>query len=131
MENELIRVCAVGLVCAVGALMLKGINSQAVFAIRIFGVVALLGVAAAIVGSVLSEMAGVVDTESVGEYSVRIMKALGLAMISGISADICRDCGEGSIATGVETIGNLFILWLCVPLFSELIGYARSLLEMG
>lgn len=131
MENELVRVCGVGLICAVGALILKGISSQSVFAIRIFGVVSLIGAAAAIMGTVLAQSYALVDSETIGEYSARMMKALGLAMISGISADICRDCGEGSIATGIETVGNLCILWLCVPLFSELVGYARALLEMG
>ena len=131
MENELIRVCAIGIICAIGGLILKGINSQGVFAVRTFGVIALFGVSVAIIGTVFSQTAELLDSDAVGEYSLRMMKALGLAMITGISADICRDCGEGSIAVGVETVGNLCILWLCVPLFSELIGYARSLLEMG
>ncbi len=131
MENELIRVCALGLVCAIGALILRGINSQSVSALRIFGVVAVFGFAVAAIGTVFAQTSELVDISSISEYSVRMMKALGLALITGISADICRDCGEGSVATGVETAGNLAILSLCIPVFSELIGYARALLEMG
>ena len=131
MENELIRVCALALVCAIGALILKGINSQSVSALRICGIVAVLGTAAAAAWTVFSEVSGLVDTSAVGEYAVRMMKALGLALLSGIGADICRDCGESTVATGVETVGNLTILSLCIPLFSELIGYAQTLLEMG
>ena len=131
MENELIRVCALALICAIGALILKSINSQSVSALRIVGIVAVSGFAVAAMGRIFAEASSLTDISALGEYSVRMMKALGLAMITGISADICRDCGEGSVATGVETVGNLAILSLCVPLFSELIGYARALLEMG
>lgn len=131
MENELIRVCALSLVCAIGALILKGINSQSVSALRICGIIAVFGIAVAAAGAIFSQTAELVDISVVGEYAVRMLKALGLAMLSGIGADICRDCGENTVATGVETVGNLAILSLCIPLFSELIGYARSLLEMG
>ena len=131
MENELIRVCALALICAIGALILRGINSQSVSALRIFGVVAIFGVAVAAVGTVFAQTVALIDMSSVGEYAVRMMKALGLAMLAGIGADICRDCGESTVATGVETVGNLAILSLCVPVFGELIGYAQTLLEMG
>ncbi len=131
MENELIRVCALALVCAIGALILKGINSQSVSALRICGIIAVLGTAAAAAGVIFTQVSELVDTSAVGEYAVRMMKALGLALLSGIGADICRDCGENTVATGVETVGNLSILSLCIPLFSELIGYAQTLLEMA
>jgi stage III sporulation protein AD len=131
MENELIRVCALALVCAIGALILKGINSQSVSALRICGIIAVLGTAAAAAGTVFSQVSALVDASAVGEYAVRMMKALGLAMLSGIGADICRDCGENTVAAGVETVGNISILSLCIPLFSELIGYAQTLLEMA
>lgn len=131
MENELIRVCALALVCVIGALILKGINSQSVSAARIFGVISVFGAAAAAAGTIFSQTAELIDVSAVGEYAVLMLKALGLAMISGIGADICRDCGENTVATGVETMGNLSILSLCIPLFSELIGYAQNLLEMG
>lgn len=131
MENELIRVCALALVCSVGALILKGINSQSVSALRVCGVVAVFGTAVGAVGVIFSQTAELIDVSIVGEYAVLMLKALGLAMLSGIGADICRDCGESSVATGVETVGNLSIISLCIPLFSELIGYAQDLLEMS
>lgn len=131
MENELIRACAIALICAVGALILKGINSQSVSALRVCGVAAVFGMAAVAAGAIFSQTAELIDMSEVGEYTILMLKALGLALLSGIGADICRDCGESTVATGVETVGNLAILSLCIPLFSELIGYAQTLLEMG
>lgn len=131
METELVRVCALALVCAIGALILKGINSQSVSALRICGIVVVFGMAIAAAGTIFSQTAALIDVSTVGDYAVRMLKALGLAMLSGIGADICRDCGENTVASGVETVGNLSILSLCIPLFSELIGYAQALLEMG
>ena len=125
------RVCALALVCTLGALILKGIGSQSVSALRVCGVVAVFGVVISALSVIFSQTAELVDASSVGEYATLMMKALGLALLSGFCADICRDCGESTLATGVETVGNLAILSLCVPLFSELLGYAAALLEMG
>ena len=129
MENELLRICGVGIICAFGALVLKGMGSQQVFSLRILCAAVVFGVSVALAARILSETAQIIDISAMGEYTLRMTKALGLAMISGFSADICRDCGENTAASGIETVGNLCIVSLCIPLFSELIEYAVRLLE--
>ena len=129
MENELLRICGVGIICALGALILKGIGSEQVASLRIICAVAIFGVSVALAARILSEVSQIIDISALGEYTLRMTKALGLAMLSGFSADICRDCGESTAAAGIETVGNLCIVSLCVPLFAELIEYAVRLLE--
>ncbi|MBQ9784735.1 MAG: hypothetical protein IJW29_04460 [Clostridia bacterium] len=68
---------------------------------------------------------------AVGEYVEILFKALGIALVSEICASICRESGEGGIASGVELVGKLEILLLCVPMMENILGLAKSLLEMG
>ena len=44
---------------------------------------------------------------------------------------ICKDCGEGTVAGGIELGGKLAILLICIPLIGELIGYASEILSLG
>lgn len=135
MENELIRICGLALVCAVGAFILRGLGaggSNTGLGLRLAGAVAVFSAAAVAVGRVWSEMNAIMEISgngALGKYALTVLKALGLAYISSVGADICRDCGESTVATGVETVGNIAILWLCVPIFGELLEFARELLS--
>ena len=60
-----------------------------------------------------------------------LVKGLGIAMLTQITAGICRDCGESGIAEGVELAGRLAILLLCLPLCEELLEAARRLFSIG
>ena len=129
MENELVRICGIGIICVFGIVLLKGIGASQVITLRLFGIALIFGAGVFAAAEVIEKTSQTVDLSSLGEHTVRMTKALGLAMLTGFSADICRDCGENTVAAGVETVGNLCILSLCIPLFSELIGYAQALLD--
>lgn len=60
-----------------------------------------------------------------------ILKGLGIVILTQISADICRDSGEGTLAGHIETVGKLELLLLCIPLIGEILATAEKLLEMG
>ena len=61
-------------------------------------------------------------------YADILLGALGIALMTGICADICRDCREPSIAGYVEMAGRLEILLLCLPLIAEILETVSGLL---
>lgn len=71
------------------------------------------------------------DHTGMSEHAQLLFKALGLALLTQICADICRECGESGIAGGVELTGKIEILLLCLPLFTEILEIARTLLDTG
>lgn len=64
-------------------------------------------------------------------YTTVLFKALGIAVLSHYAAELCRESGEGGLAGGVETVGKIEILLLCIPLMEELLSFARNLLDYG
>ena len=64
-------------------------------------------------------------------YTTVLFKALGIAILSHYAAELCRESGEGGLAGGVETVGKIEILLLCIPLMEELLSFARNLLDYG
>ena len=65
------------------------------------------------------------------KYVETILKGLGIVILTQISADICRDSGESTLAGHIETVGKLELLLLCIPLIGEILATAEKLLEMG
>ena len=48
-----------------------------------------------------------------------LLKTLGVCFLTQLSADSCRDAGEGALAAKVELAGKLFIVILALPLFQQ------------
>lgn len=71
------------------------------------------------------------QSDGIAEYSELLFKALGIAVLTQICAQMCRECGESGIAGGVEAVGKTELLLLCIPLFEEILSLAQELLQLG
>ncbi|MDA8442545.1 MAG: stage III sporulation protein AD [Peptococcaceae bacterium] len=49
-------------------------------------------------------------------YLTIILKIVGVAYIAEFGAQVCRDAGEGAIATKVEFAGKIMVLVLALPI---------------
>ena len=63
------------------------------------------------------------------EYMEIILKTLAIAYITQISSEMCRECGENSIAFGIETVGKIEIVILSLPLINSIISMSEELLS--
>ena len=69
--------------------------------------------------------------DSIASYAAPLLKALGIAVMTQCCAELCRECGEGAAASGIELIGKVEILLLSLPLIHEILEGARGLLSLG
>lgn len=63
------------------------------------------------------------------EYSLIILKSLGLAFVVQLISDICRDSGESAIASKLELAGKISILIISLPLFEKIISIIFEMLR--
>jgi len=56
-----------------------------------------------------------------------LYKALGIAMLISVSASICRDLGEESVASKLEVCGKGAILSLALPLFEKIMEFVGEM----
>lgn len=66
------------------------------------------------------------DSLAAGGITVMI-KALGIALFSQITAEICKECGETVFASRVELAAKINILLLALPLIKEIVVIAGEL----
>lgn len=57
-----------------------------------------------------------------------LLKTLGIAFISRIGADLCRDAGQTAMASMVEMAGSFGAILLAMPLFAAVWEMLQSLL---
>ncbi|MBQ8682240.1 MAG: stage III sporulation protein AD [Selenomonadales bacterium] len=61
----------------------------------------------------MAQRAGVGQT-----YLVILLKIIGISYLTEFGAQICRDSGEGAIASKVEMAGKVMILVMAVPIIA-------------
>ena len=70
-------------------------------------------------------------TDNAGElssYLKLMLKVLGIALITQITADICRDCGETALAGQTEVASKIIIVAMILPLFEAVVKIISGLL---
>lgn len=62
------------------------------------------------------------------EYIEILLKALGICIVSQLSADCCRDCGESALASQIETVARISLLIIALPLYTAVMDLVISLM---
>lgn len=94
---------------------------------------AVCGVAAMVLMEPLEELRDFwEDAAAWGELPVELftplIKTVGIALLSRTGSDLCRDAGEGAIASVLETAGAVAAIAVSLPLFRAAWELLRSLL---
>ncbi|MBO5938186.1 MAG: hypothetical protein J6Q82_01630 [Clostridia bacterium] len=131
MSGELWRICGLAVLCAAAVLILSRFGGEFVGPVRLAGGVLIFGVLILGVEEVLISLRDLFGDGSGSRYMELMLRALGLSFLTALCADLCRDCGESSIAGGVEMAGKLSIVTLCLPLVREILEMASAILALG
>lgn len=67
--------------------------------------------------------------ETAANYIKLMMKVLGIVIITQFTADLCRDCGENSLASQTETAAKIIVVSMILPLFETVIKIVAGFLE--
>ena len=120
-------VCLFGVFCGVVGLILREINPKfsAVFSLAT-GVVFFL-IAWKYLSPVAEYALAVGEEEAPGVFKT-IFKALGMAVLVSMTADLCRDMDEKKAAEKVELCGKAALAFLALPLIKEILDRLRALL---
>lgn len=126
---QILRICGVGIIAAVAAVVIKQIRADAAVPVRLAVNVILFGAALSLASPVYSYINDMISASALSEFGSILMKALGIAFATHICSEICRDVGEASIAGGIELAGKCEILLLSLPLITSILNTASDILE--
>ena len=127
--SDTAKICALGITCAIICVLIKHYRSEFSMPAKLGSVVLMLGIALTVLSPVLTYIKELMGNTLASEYSTLTLKALGIGYLTQISSEICRESGEGSIATGIETVGKLELIILSFPLLSKIFAISEELLS--
>ncbi|MGM0502575.1 MAG: stage III sporulation protein AD [Bacillota bacterium] len=126
---EIIQIVGLGIIAMIMAVVIKQYKPE--FAVQLSLLVGIiifvlvLGKISVII-SVLKRLAVRAQLDLI--YFQTILKIIGIAYIAEFGAQICRDAGEGIIATKIEFAAKLLIMVLGIPIMLAILESVMQLL---
>lgn len=121
-------VCAFGVISCCAIAVLRQLRPEiATVAVAVSGVL-IFGYIAQGILPFLRFIKGVAAETGVESYFTLMLKALSVSLTCRMSADVCRDCGENSLANRVELAGKVGIVLISIPVVTQLFEIAKDML---
>ncbi len=128
MRFDTYKLCGAAILCAVAAFLLRHIKKEFEVPLTIAGSLLLILAALGIGKPVFDYISDLMSSSPiVGEAAGILVRVIGIAVITRISADVCREMGAVNIATSLETVAKFEIILLSLPLVSSVLESVRTL----
>lgn len=119
---EIVKIAGIGLISLILIVVIKQYRPEfAVYVSIIAGVL--------IIGIVIDKLSGIVEilknlaskSSLNSSFLNLLIKITGIAILTEFTTSICKDAGEGAIATKVDLGGKIIIMAMSIPIISSLL----------
>jgi stage III sporulation protein AD len=130
MAFDTLKLCGVAIIGAAGAMIMRELRRELEIPVRLTVMLMLVTFAVIMSEPVVKYAAELLGASQIsGEAASIILRALGIALITKLGADICRDMGTPSVASALELAGKIEIIVLSLPLISSALDTLGKLMN--
>lgn len=122
------KVAAAGVIAAFCAVVVRKQTPELASALTVCAGAMILLYCSGALSAAVDFMEKLVEAGSLSpEVIAPVVKVTGIAIVTRLSADFCRDAREGALAAAVETAGSALALLTVLPLMSAVLDLLREL----
>ena len=126
----MLKIAGVVLLSVLAYLLLKKERVELAFMIELGVTVLLLVMLLPLLEEIMDTIYDLFDSAALDKVYVQIpVKCVGIAILTKLLCELCRDAGENALAVKVELSAKILMLIQALPLFKELFVLIRELLE--
>lgn len=124
----MVQIILAGAAAALLALWIRPLKPEYGMFLSLGAMLLLFGACVFQLDSILSLIKKLVDCTGLDSVYLKILlKIMGLAWISQLASDICKDAGCASISRQIDIYGKLLILSVSLPVVTALIDTIETL----
>lgn len=126
---EIIKIIGIALIALIIIIMLKQYRPEyAIFISLLTGVLILLLVMDRLTG-IINLIQSIQDKFSINtQFIALLIKITGIAFLSEFAVSVCKDSGEGAIASKIEIGSKIIIISMSIPIISSLLEIILKIL---
>lgn len=119
---EVIKIIGIALIALIVIILLKQYKPEfAIYISLLAGVLILVLVMDKLTG-IVSLLQSLADKASINSsFLTLLIKITGIAFLSEFAVSICKDSGEGAIASKIEIGSKIIIISMSIPIISSLL----------
>lgn len=119
---QLLQIIGIGIVAAVIIIILRIQKPEIAMQVSIITGIVIFMLLASKLAAVVELLDRFADRANIKPiYFTTVLKITGIAYIAEFGAEVCKDAGEGSIASKIELAGKVTIIVLAVPIITSLL----------
>jgi len=124
-----LKIAAIAVTASLCAVAVKQHTPEIGLVLALVSGCLILSLAIEPIQSVIELMESLCETAGLAPAVVSpVIKTVGIAILTRISAEFCRDAKEGGIASFLEIAGSAGALLVCLPLFKTVLNMITGLL---
>lgn len=127
--DVIIKICALGVLCAVTYVAIGQITGSFSAALRVAGTVMVMTVGISIVSDIISSVLEWEMPSLAQECITLLFRALGICVLCRISSDVCKDCGITSLSLAIESAGKMVLVLMSMPSIANIVEHAQLLID--
>lgn len=129
MNINLIPICGICVIASVLCTIFGNLGKEYSVYIKLAAAVAVLSVIILYISPITETIYVLYEKSGADEeYLTILFKAIGICYISQFASDICKDCGEATLAVQAEIAGKIALMLLALPLFNTLSEFVSELI---
>ena len=123
-----IKILGFAVISLTAVIIFRRMKEEYAVFISLFAGIALTLTAISILSPVILEITNFCNSEHITPYIPVILKSAGVAIITTVGVDLCRDAGEQALGNKLELCGKALILSLSLPLVKTVLDNCLALL---
>ena len=126
---EIIRIIGIGLIALIMIILLKQYKPEfAIYISLLTGALILLLLTDQLSGIVNLVQSIAVKANVNSQFLSLLIKITGIAFLSEFAVSLCKDSGEGAIASKIELGSKIIIISMSIPIISSLLEIILQIL---
>lgn len=126
---DIIKIIGIGLIALIIIILLKQYKPEfAIYISLLTGTLILLLLTDQLTGIVNLIQSIAVKANINGQFLSLLIKITGIAFLSEFAVSICKDSGEGAIASKIELGSKIVIISMSIPIISSLLEIILQIL---
>ena len=127
--ESIVKIAAVAVTAALCAVVVKKNVPEVGLALGLLAGALILFFSLSALEGVKDLMESLADTAGLSPAVLTpVVKTVGIAIVTRIAAEVCRDAKEGGIAAFVEVAGAAGALFVCLPLMEAVLAMVEGIL---
>ena len=119
---EILQIVGIGLIATVFIIVIKTQRPEMAVQISIITGIVIFFLIASKLSAVMELLESYTRKANIDiGYFTTLIKIIGIAYIAEFGAELCKDAGEGAIASKIELAGKVIIIVLAVPIMTSLL----------